>query len=47
MLPGPVMLSVHNLEESFEKSRLRHVGHCVLPSWLRRRYNLPRGGVGR
>ena len=33
MLPGPVMLSVHDTEEGFEKSRFRHAsGHRVLPS---------------
>lgn len=32
-LPSPVMLSVHDTEERFEKSRFRHAGgHRVLPS---------------
>jgi hypothetical protein len=44
VLPGPVMLSVHDTEEGFEKSRFRHTcGHRVLPSRLGCRYNLPHG----
>ncbi len=33
VLPGPVMLSVHDTEKGFEKSRFRHAScHRVLPS---------------
>lgn len=33
VLPGPVMLPIHDPEDGFKKSRFRQSGcHCLLPS---------------